>query len=430
MRKMGMMLMAAICMVLLWTSVASAALTNKDLQLASGLACINSDDTFFFSPTGESDEWGLYSLNTLSNGPITLVKDVKPARMLYADSKKVYFLAMKSNSEYLLGSVGIADGAQVNELDGIAGAFVESDTSILYVPSEDLYTLSRYDLKTNSSTKLKTMTSKTIYDACVIDGGVYFLGLDSGDKVVIYEINKKSGKAISLSNPNPSMGDGYLYDEYLIYHQRGDQTKVFSVPVGKSKGVLLGQQISGMSLSNPRFGAALYPYDSSKNSIVRVPLDGSSESTLTLSGEKLTNYLIGGTSEKIFYWDNGMIYSVDQMLQNKAEVVEFDITTDKMKWTYLSPTNQNYLLIMGYMPVTYADFGLSLPTAVRLVDLSTKETVFQYPNLSDESAEEEGITVDGTSAELIDTPQSVEYFEEADDDKDVSFSDFFGGDKK
>lgn len=428
MRKMGMMLLAALCMVLIWTSVASAALTNKDLQLASGLACINDGDTFFFSPTGEEDEWGLYSLNNLSGDPITRVKGIKPARMLYADSKKVYFLALKPAGDYLLGSAGIGDGAQVTELDGIAGAFVESDTSILYVPSDDLYTLSRYDLKTNSSTKLKTMTSKSIYDASVIDGGVYFLGLDNSDKVVIYEINKKSGKAVSLSNPNPSMGDGYLYDDYLIYHQRGDQTKVFSVPVGKTKGVMLGEQVSGMSLSNPRFGAALYPYDSSKNSIVRVPLDGSSESTLALSGAKMTNYLIGGTKDKIFYWDDGMIYSVDQMLQNKTEVVEFDINTDKMRWTYLSPTNQDYLLIMGYMPVTYADFGVALPTAIRVVDINTRQTVFQYPNLSDESAAEEGITAGGsTTAELIEEPQPVEYFEDVNEDEDVSFSDFFGG---
>lgn len=420
---------AILLLAVLFTSSAMAELTNKDLQLGGGFAAINSTDTFFFAPVDvDESKWGLYSLNTLSNEkPIVTIGDVKPARLVYADEKKVYFLAFKNADTYLLASCQISNGELKKEIEGVLAAFVEGGDTMLYVPEGDPYTISRFSFKDGSDKKLKTMTSKTIYDACESDDTIYFLGTDKSKKLYGYEINKKSGKAVNTSNPSPAMGDGMMYGDYLVYSQNGDTTKIYALPLGKSKSVRLGERIGGMSLTNPRFGAAIYPYDKTNNAIVRVPLDGSEQSQLKMEWETVPEYIMGGYKDKILYMDNDKVYSVNEMLAGKTELFDFPYATDGMKWAYLTPTNQNYVIVMGYMPITYTELGVGAPTAVHVVNLDTKETVFQYPVLDLEAMAEAAAVAE--EAGDTQTPQAIILVEDVDDDEDVSFAELMGGKK-
>jgi hypothetical protein len=86
------------------------------------------------------------------------------------------------------------------------------------------------------------------------------------------------------------------------------------------------------------------------------------------------------------------------------------------------------VLVMGYMPITASDIGYSLPTAVRLVDLASRETIFQFPKLEAAAVEdpddpdyvppENDAYASNSSEPIVDIL--------VDENEDVSFSDLFG----
>jgi hypothetical protein len=406
---------------------ASAELTNYELQLSGGLAAVSEGDTYFFAPL-EDGTWGLYSVKTFESGAIVTIKDVKPARLIYADSKTVYFLGIRPDEGFIFASVDLSARAASPVIEKLKEMYSETETTFFYVSPDDPYTMYRYSITEKKSTKIKNLTSKTMYDAGVYNKTTYLLGMDSSGGIVGYEINPRSNKAVNLSTPSPKMGDAYLFNGYIVYSQKGDSTRIYTVPVGKSKGVRLGEKISGITLSSPRYADALYPFDEATNSIVRVPLDGSATASLPLITQGQKYVITGGTSDQILYADDGKVYSISPQLQNKTELFEFDINTDSMRWTALSPTNQNHVLVMGYMPITASDIGYSLPTAVRLVDLASRETIFQFPKLEAAAVEdpddpdyvppENDAYASNSSEPIVDIL--------VDENEDVSFSDLFG----
>lgn len=408
---------------------ASAEITNYELQLSGGLVAVNSSDTFFFTPKEEGG-WELYSVSTYANGPIATIKDVVPSRLFYADSGAVYFLGIRPDNGYIFASVDIKTGQASPIIDKLESTAAESETTFFYVMPEDRYTLYRYNILEKKSTKIKSLTSKTMYDAALHNKALYLLGADSAGALTGYELNTRSGKAVNMSSPNPKVGDGFYYDGYLVYNQKGDTTKIYAAPISKTKGVRLGEKVSGLNLYSPRYAGALYTLDTSQNSLVRVPVDGSAPFSLPLISQGSKSVILGGTSDGLYYWDDGSVYAVSTLLQNKTELFEFDNHTDNMVWTTFAPTKNNHLLVMGYIPFTLADEGKSVPTAVRLVDLSTREAVFRYPAAVEAAIEDPDDPNYVAPAEYADTSASTEptVYEDllVGENEDVSFEDVFG----
>ncbi|MEG0767039.1 MAG: hypothetical protein RR482_04925 [Clostridia bacterium] len=380
MRKNGLIWILAL-LLLFGSAMPAFALevTNRDLQLGGGLAAVNEEDTFFFALTGEK-EWGLYTVSGCKDGPMATFQDKTPSRLLYANKKKVYYLAIGSDNRYTLESVEIGGGSSTTLLENIAVAFVENGSTFLYTTGEDPNTLLRFDIEKGKSSKLKSMKSKSIWDACETDGTICFLTHDANNSEAGYQINKQSGKAVNMPVPSPKSGSGMLYEGYLIYTPAKDNSKVYAMPIGsKKKATRMGEKLASVTLATPRLGTSLYPYDEETNTIYRLPLDGSDGGSMKMNSEKLDRYLVGGNSKLILVWDNGQICRMDPELSAKSDLFPFDLTTDGMQWSNLVPVNGDMVLIMGYTPMTYSSVGKTLPTAVRVVDTKTSETVFYWP---------------------------------------------------
>ncbi|MDR1263960.1 MAG: hypothetical protein LBK46_10835 [Oscillospiraceae bacterium] len=360
---------------------AAFALTNAQLQLAGGLAAVHGAETYFFAPMDDK-AWGLFALSSCAQGPIATLNDVKPSRLIYADSGKVYFTAARQDEGQILASLDLKTGAPTMLVDKVKEIYYETDETIFYSSYDDQLTLYRYSFTKNTSSKLKTMTSKNIYDCMLAEKEkVYFLGKDIRDgSIVGYKIDKPGAKAVNTDVPSPAIGDGYLYNGYLVYTPKGDTTKVYTVAVGKTKGVRLGEQITSMSLNNDRFGDALYPYDADSNSIVRVPLDASPTTSLALTTMGQAQVLIGGAGDAMLYWDDGQVWSVNTQLQNKTPLFPFNVSDEGVRWTNMSPTTTSAVLMYGYSVMTYLDsYGVTLPTVVRVMDSATGQMLFQAP---------------------------------------------------
>ncbi|MDR0396399.1 MAG: hypothetical protein LBH66_03760 [Oscillospiraceae bacterium] len=376
---------ACALVVLLAAALAPAggafALTNAQMQLAGGLAAVHGSETYFFAPVDDS-AWGLFAVSSLERGPIATLTDVKPVRLLYADANKVCFTAISSNEGQLLASLDLKTGKPAMLLDRVKEIYYETQDTVFYSSYEDQLTLYRYNFTKNTSTKLKTMTSKNIYDSMIAEKDkVYFLGKDIRDgSVVAYEINKPGAKAVNMTPPSPNIGDGYLYGGYLVYTPKGDSTKVYTVQMGKTKGLRIGEQVTSMSLNNNRFGDALYPYDAEHNAIVRVPLDGSPPDSLALTSQGQASVLMGGADDTLYLWDDGQVWSVTSRLQNKTPLFPFSIANEGISWTNISPTTSGAVLMFGYTVMTYLDhYGVTLPTIVRVMDPASGQMLFQSP---------------------------------------------------
>ncbi|GHU76844.1 hypothetical protein AGMMS49992_23250 [Clostridia bacterium] len=431
--KVTVKLMAIIALLIaaLLMPSASLALNNVQLQMAGGLAAVHGRETYFFAPTDQENEWGVYAVSSCTSGPLVKIKDVQPSRILYADGSKVYFLAVRIDGGYILASIDLKSGKPTMLLDKVKEVYAETEETVFYTPLDDALTLYRYSFPKNSSSKLKTMTSKNIYDSMLAaKDKIYFLGQDLKDNsVVAYEINKPGAKAVNMNPPSPNIGDGILYNGYLVYTPKGDTTKVYTVLMGKTKGTRLGETVLGMSLKNDRFGDALYPYDTPTNSIVRVPLDGSATSSLPLTTMGQTTVLMGGTDETIYYWDDGQVFSVDLQLSSKKPLFPFKVADDAIYWTNISPTASGSVLMYGYTILTYLEnAGTTLPTAVRLMDPSTGQMVFQAPAIVPTVVEGPPVPNAANPSQGSDsTGETIETQAPISEDEDISFTDIIGG---
>ena len=371
-------------------AAATAELTNLKLQRAGGYAAVNSSDTYFFSMTGsfEENKWGLYSVKKLDDGPLAEVTSIQPSRLVYADGKNVYFLGVRPDKKLMLAKIDLATHSLSPVLERLEMVLCDSETTFFYVQADDLYTLYRYDIAQNKSTNIKKMTSKMMYDACTFLDQVYMIVFedankngvfDNNDVQSIYKIDKRSNKASQLSTLNPKMGGGYLLDGRVVYYQRGDTTRIYSVEIGKTKAVRLGDKITAMTLYSPTYAGALYPYNADTNTLYRVPVDGSGPAELTLSASGRKSVILGGTEDMLYYWDDGAIYAVTPSLTNRREVARVDLTGDEMEWTTITPTNQSSLIFMGYIPATAGGMGITLPTALKIIDLESGSIIYEYP---------------------------------------------------
>ncbi|MDR1600339.1 MAG: DUF5050 domain-containing protein [Oscillospiraceae bacterium] len=397
------------------------ALTNAQLQLSGGLAAAYGSETYFFAPV-EENTWGLFAVSTCAGGPIATLPDVKPVKLLYADANKVCFTAVSSNEGQLLASVDIKSGKPTMLLDKVKEIYYETEETVFYSSYEDQLTLYRYSFPKNTSTKLKTMTSKNIYDSMAADNGkVYFLGKDIRDgSVVAYEISKPGAKAVNMNPPSPNIGDGYLYGGYLVYTPKGDTTQVYTVPMGKTKAIRIGEKVTSMSLSNARLGDALITRDADNNALTRVPLDGSETSSVALATTDQANTLMGGAADTLYFWDDGQVWSVDSQLRNKTALFPFSVSGEGVSWTNISPTTGGAALMYGYSIMTYLDsFGVTLPTVVRVMDPATGQALFQSPA---EIPTAEGVS-QTSAAPFVSNPGEPAPPEEnpVGDDEDISF---------
>lgn len=382
-------LILGILLSLLSTCVAFAEVTNRDMQLLGGVVVSNATDSFFFCPMeeGVTRHWGLYKLSTASEGPIWEVKEGFPARLVHADAESVYFMGYTDarRSIHSLYKLTLSTNNVKELLSDIKSAFVgEDETSFLYVTGTDPYTLYQYDLQKAKGTKIKDMSNskKAIYDACVYKGGVFFITKTESGAEDGYEYHASSGKATNLDKPSPQLMSGLLYEGYRVYANDSSGTRIYAVKLGNKTASPIGEKLN-VSLSNPRFGEAIYTYDGETNSLVRCPLDGSASRSLPLEGGGLTRMIIGGSKDEIFLAANSKIYSIKPDLSGKTELFDFPLTTGGQVWNYIAPAGSDAVVMMGYDAATYTHMDTMLPTGVYAYSRSG-ELLFSYPNLSEE----------------------------------------------
>lgn len=408
------MLKKTLVLVLLLTlaisPVAMAEVTNRDMQLMGGVVVSNSNDSFFFCPMeeGVTRHWGLYALSSASQGPLVEIQDGYPARLVHADNSKVYFFGYTDSSRttHALYSVEIATGAYDQLLTDIAAAFV-SDTAneFFYVTNEDPFYLCSYSISDQKSTKIKDMSSskKRIYDAGQYDGKLYFLTLTDSDVMDGYSFNASSGKAINLDKPSPAVSgsNGMLHEGYRIYASDTSGLTVYSMKLGAKKAVRLGQSYP-MSLTNPRFGQYMYTYDGENNTLIGLPLDGSTEVKLPLQSDILTRMVLGGSADEILLIGSNAVYSFPSNLSSQTRLFDFDTKTGGQAWTHIVPGKNNAVFILGYGAETMTHSNNMMPTGVYAYDRGTGAMLFGFPEYDPVAA-----AAQEAEPQASETPQSL-----------------------
>lgn len=381
MLKKGLVILLALLML---ATCAQAEIDNRDLQMMGGFAAVSSQDTYFFCPMeeGVTGHWGLYALSSCNDGPLIEISNGYPARLVYANKSSVYFLAYTNaaRTEHALYRINISDGTNKMLLGDISTCFVGDGNNFFYTTTENPYCLMSYDLTKEASSKIKDMSSskKSIYDAATFNGTTYFLtqtetGAENG-----YILNK-NGKANNLDSPTPKLATGMLYEGYRLYSTSSVGNNIYALKLGQKKGVQLGKDY-GLTLSAPRFGAALYGYDGTENAIVRIPLDGSSESKMKLDGESLSRFIIGGYEDEVLLLDNGGVYAFKGDLSKKERLFDFDIGTANQVWCNLTQSHDDSaVIILGYGQRTFTYAYNMMPTSVYVFDRATGEQIFGYP---------------------------------------------------
>ena len=392
------LILILIALAMLIPSMAGAAVTNRDMQLMGGVAVSNATDSFFFAPLepGLTDRWGLYALSSAASGPIVETKSGYPARLVHADSEKVYFLAYTdpNRTVHALYEVDIAT-KQINPeplLKNIANAFVESDDSFLYVSTDDEYKLCRYSIKDKKTTDLKSMASsnKKIYDAGVYDGKVYFITVTDSGAEDAYLLNS-NGKANNLDVPSPKSFSSVLYEGYRVYTTDRSMSQIHAQKIGSKKAVRLAGDL-GPTLYSYRFGTTLYMYAGESNQIMGFPLDGSSAKTLRMDGSKsLPRIVMGGSKDELYFYYDGGIYMANPDLTSQTRL--FDVDAGRGGTTnlsYIAPVGQNAVLVAGYNQATASNYYNLMPTNIYLYNRADGELIFGYPLSTDDIAENTG----------------------------------------
>ncbi|MDR2506086.1 MAG: DUF5050 domain-containing protein [Oscillospiraceae bacterium] len=431
MRRIILFLLVAVALIAPLS--VSAELTNGKIQQAGGLIAVNSKTTYFFSLMGsfEENKWGLFSVDD-PNTMIAEVSSIEPSRFLYADNTHVYFVGMRPDDALMVVQVELATGKTSPLFEKLTFLSYESESTFFYTNTDDKYTLYRYSFETKKSTNLKKMTTKLLYDASFANDQVYMLVSDTSKPPVLYlyQIDKRSNKATQMDAPNPKLGDAFLAGNRIVYNQRGDTTRIYTLELGKTKATRLGEKITALSLFSPYYAGALYPYDAASSSLIRVPIDASAPTELTITTANQARFVLGGTEDLLYFLDDGKIFSVSPDLTNKQEVAQLDVEDDGMIWTTIMPTNKNSLILMGYIPVTAAKIGSVMPTSLKIIDIASGEVTFEYPVPDTTDAPVADITEE-SSEDPVDTEITQDDGEQYDDiqigdNEDVSFEDLGG----
>lgn len=389
--------------MMLLTSVASAEMSNRDYQLMGGVAVTDGSDVYFFCPMeeGNTAHWGLYSVNTMADGPIYEITNGYPAKLVHATEKEVFFLGYTNADRdvYALYSLDLSKGTTTALLEDISATFVgDEDDFFFYVKEDEPYTLYTYDISKEKSVKLKDMSksSKTIYDAMIYEGDIFFTTRDTVDLEDSYEYHESSGKATNLSKASPTVVFSVLHEGYQVYANDGANTRIYSVEIGEKKATQIGKKYS-CSLNNPRYGDAIYCYDSEHHALVRCPLDGSAETSLELTGDILSRLLVFGDSEDLLFYADGAVYAAPASLSSSTRLFDFSLASGGQVWCYLVPAG-DYVIAMGYGTETYTHMSNMMPTGVQVFERATGNVVFEYPIF------EEGAPVEGADS---DAPTSL-----------------------
>lgn len=391
-------------LALLVSTAATAEVTNRDMQLLGGVVVSNSSDSFFFAPMeeGVTRHWGLYALSSCNDGPIKEIADGYPARLVHADDQYVYFFGYWDidRTIHTLYSVNIQTGEVETLLEDVATAFVEDSAAFMYVTSADPYTLRRYDITARKASTIKDMSnsSKTIYDAIVYKDQLFFTTKTASGAEDAYEYHASSGKATNLDKPS-GLVTSVLYEGYRIYTDNATETRVYAVLIGNKTGVQLGKNYKNVSLTSPRFGDAIYTYDGDNNLLVRIPLDGSAESTLALD-DTVSRFVLGGSKDELFFYNNGGIYSIKPDLSSSTRLFDFDGSTAGQMWCYIAPAGNDAILVFGYGQEAFSLMNNMMPTGVYAYDRSGN-VLFGFPENTEEAQ-----TID--SSAFISTPVEQE----------------------
>lgn len=398
----------------------SAEVTNLDMQLMGGVLVSSSVESFFFAPMepGVPSHWGLYALSSCGNGPILETTRV-PARLVHADQAAVYFFMYTDDSRTVqsLFTVSASGGQPEELLPDIACAFPEANAKFFYVTASDPYTLRRYDIVEKKATELKDMSasSKKIIDAFATGGETYFVAADANNTQFAYKINKSSGKATSLEDPNPKAALNLLFGKYRVYSSDGTGTRVYAVPIEGKKGVPIGGDGKyAVSLNNPRFGNYIYTYDGDAHRIVGCPLDGSGEVSVALDGDTMSNLIMGGSPDEILFYNYGGIYSTTSSLGTATKLFDFDTTLGGQVWNYIVPAGSGHVVVMGYNAETMTHAASMPPTGVYVFTRSG-EMVFGYPDATATPAPIASGEVTTTMPEQIGDVPNVPLDEEEED---------------
>lgn len=401
-------------------SCANAEISNRDLQMNSGIAAVSSQDTYFFCPMeeGVTGHWGLYAVSSCQNGPIIEISNGYPARLVYANKTSVYFLAYNDSirSTHDLYRVDISDGSAKKMLSDVKTCFVGDGNNFFYTTKDAPCLLMSYDLTKEESKKVKDMSSsnKTIYDAGTFNGSTYFLTQTESGTENGYVLNK-NGKANNLDAPSPTLATGMLYEGYRIYSTSSVGNNVYSVKLGQKKATQLGKEY-GMTLTTPRFGAAFYCYDGNNHSIVRVPIDGSAETKQALDGKALSRFIIGGYGDEVLLLSDGGVYAFDGNLSGKTRLFDFDLGTANQIWCNLTQSHDNnYVLVYGYGQRTFTYSSTMMPTSVYVFNRATGEKVFGYPEYEEaltleQLIEENGGSFGGDTTEPTESEEADDWF--------------------
>lgn len=415
--KKVLVLLLALLMI---GSCANAEISNRDLQMNSGIAAVSSQDTYFFCPMeeGVTGHWGLYAVSSCQNGPIIEISNGYPARLVYANKTSVYFLAYNDSirSTHDLYRVDISDGSAKKMLSDVKTCFVGDGNNFFYTTKDAPCLLMSYDLTKEESKKVKDMSSsnKTIYDAGTFNGSTYFLTQTESGTENGYILNK-NGKANNLDAPSPTLATGMLYEGYRIYSTSSVGNNVYSVKLGQKKATQLGKEY-GMTLTTPRFGAAFYCYDGNNHSIVRVPIDGSAETKQALDGKALSRFIIGGYGDEVLLLSDGGVYAFDGNLSGKTRLFDFDLGTANQIWCNLTQSHDNnYVLVYGYGQRTFTYSSTMMPTSVYVFNRATGEKVFGYPEYEEaltleQLIEENGGSFGGDTTEPTESEEADDWF--------------------
>jgi len=388
---------AVLVLMTLFSTSALAAVTDRDIQLQGGVLVSNATDSFFFCPMeeGMTRHWGLYALNGGDVNLLLEVTDGVPARLIHADDKYVYFLGYydADRTVHTLYAVEIQTRTVEELLTNIASAFVEDDDVFLFVPKDDLYMLSRYKLSTRKQTDIKSMkkSEKTIYDAHVFKGTLYFTTKDANDTEDGYRYNDGTGLANNLDKPTPALASGVLYEGYRLYNDTSG--RLYSVKLGNKNGSQLGGTKYNVNLTSPRFGEALYAYDGDNHNLVRLPLDGSNEKALHLDGSVLNRLILGGYKDELLLYNDGAIWALAPNLSSQERLFDFDTASGGLMWTHIVHAAGNAIAVFGYNADTASNVTNMPPTGVFFFDRNTKTQIFGYPEYDPDNPVEYEVTM-------------------------------------
>ena len=375
---------AVLVLMTLFSTSALAAVTNRDMQLQGGVLVSNAKDSFFFCPMepGLTRHWGLYALSGGDPRLLLEVVDGIPARLIHADDKFVYFFGYIDAERTLhkLYAVNIETREVEELLSDIASAYVEDDDVFLYVTKSDPYMLCRYKLSTRKQTEIKSMkkSDKTIYDAHVFKGTLYFTTRTADNVEDGYKYNDGTKLANNLETTAPKLVSGVLYEGYRLYYNDTTGSRLYSVKLGNKNATQLGSKYN-VSLTSPRFGDAVFAYDGDNHCLVRLPLDGSNEKSLKLEGNVLNRLILGGSKDELLLYNNEAIYAITPNLSSQAKLFDFDTATGGLLWTHIVPAAGNTIAVFGYNVDTVSSLSNMPPTGVYFYDRSTGDMVFGYP---------------------------------------------------